>query len=70
MKYISHKGKEYTKYDKDNADHLVLLFQVGHGTLTYVQGNLLHAWSALVFLHHLTEEKPSHAQSYYRSYGH
>ena len=67
---VCHEGKQRAKHDKHNAYDLVLLFQVGHSTFSHVEGNLLHAGRSLVFLHHLGEEKPSHAQSYNRSNGH
>ena len=59
---VGHDGKDDGQHDKHDEHHPVLLSQIGHRTPTDVEGNFLHAWRALVFLHHVTEEQPCHHQ--------
>ena len=66
---IGHEGKEGTKHHKDDADHLILLFQVGHSAFAYIERNLFHTGRAFIGCHHLAEEEPRHAQCHERCYG-
>ena len=59
---VGHDGEDDSQHDKHDEHHPVLLSQIGHRTPTDVEGDLLHARRALVFLHHVTEEQPSHHQ--------
>ena len=59
---IGHEGKDGCQHHEDDADDLILLFKVGHGTATHIAGNLAHTGRAFVGMHHRLKEVIGHAQ--------
>ena len=62
LQHVCHEGKENGQHCKNDAHHLVLLFQISHRTFSHVRRNLCHAHCALFLLHHDAEEVPCHCQ--------
>ena len=69
MEHVGHEGKDDGQHDEHDEYHLVLLFQVGHGSLAHILSNFNHSRCSLALLHHLREEEPCHSQCAHRSDG-
>ena len=67
---VGQVGEEERQQDEDHQHDVVLLFEVGHGSLADVRGNLAHAFRALVFPLHERIKNPRHGQRHDRGRRH
>ena len=66
---IGHDGKEKGEADENQSHDLVLLAQVGHGTLAYGGGDVLHPFGAFGLGFHVAVEVPRKEQGHHGRYG-
>ena len=59
---VGHDTENGCQDDEHNDHHLVLLFQVSHGSLTDMCSDFLHQVSTFVLFHHLLVEDESKCQ--------
>ena len=66
---IGQHGKQGREDNKNNDHHLVLLFEVSHGSLPDVLGDFFHGNGSFALLHHLAEENPREQERHDRRHG-
>ena len=49
---IRHNGEDKRQHDKDDCYYFVLLFEIRHGSLTYMGSNGLHELRAFILAQH------------------